>query len=170
LIGYEPHNRDYHYVDDRAAERELFIARVDTAIFEIRRRGGTVAQDPSTKVLTVNGEFTARIGIIRCQKNKKGCLRWEIRFDTKTEPDIKIVVRLNSRNDAILDYYIFPKVEIRASHLRLAEYNDMSIDRYRFETLEPFYGMALPRNADASIRLKADVQVGRRSPSLQPSG
>jgi DNA invertase Pin-like site-specific DNA recombinase len=146
LIGYTP-NRDYHYVDDLPTQNELLLAIVDTAVFEIKRRGGTVVQDTTTKVLTVNHEFTARVGIIRCQERSRGCLRWEIRFDRKTEPDIKIAVRLNGTNDAILDYYIFPRVEVRASHLRLAEHNDISIDRYRYDTLEPLYQMAIRHKA-----------------------
>ena len=123
--------------------RELLLAIVDTTIFEIKRRGGIVVQDTRTKVLTVNHEFTVRLGIIRCQEKSKDCLRWEIRFDRKTEPDIKIAVRLNGTNDAILDYYIFPKVEVRATHLRLAEDNEISIDRFRSDTLEPLYRMAI---------------------------
>ena len=108
LIGYKP-NRDYHYYDDLPAQNELLWAITDTVIFEIRRRGGTVVRDSFTKVLTVNGELTARIGIIRCQEKCQSSFRWEIRFDTKTQPDVKIAVRLNGTNDAILDYYIFPR-------------------------------------------------------------
>jgi hypothetical protein len=141
LIGYTP-NRDYHYVDDLPAQKELLLTIVDTAILEIKRRGGTVVQNPVTQSLTVNHEFTARIGIVRCQERTKGCLRWEVRFDGRSEPDVRIAVRLNSRNDEIQDYYIIPRVEIRVSHLRLAEHNDISIEKYRSDTLEPFYQMA----------------------------
>lgn len=145
LIGYKP-RRNYEYVGSLSSQRALLSAIEDTAIFEIRRRGGTVVQNAATKVLTVNQKFTARVVIIRCQERSKGTFRWEIRFDRRVEPDIKIVVRLNGANDSILDYYIFPRAEITASHLRFAEHNDISIDKYRSDTLEPLYRMAAHHN------------------------
>lgn len=41
-----------------------------------------------------------------------------------------------------MDYYLLPCGEITAPRLCLAEHNDMSLDAYRFEALDPLYGMA----------------------------
>jgi hypothetical protein len=40
-----------------------------------------------------------------------------------------------------LDYYLLPRIDMSAPHLRLAENNGISLDSYRFETLEPLFAM-----------------------------
>ena len=41
-----------------------------------------------------------------------------------------------------LDYYLLPRIDLGFSRLRLAEHNGISLDAYRFDTLEPFIQMA----------------------------
>jgi hypothetical protein len=40
------------------------------------------------------------------------------------------------------DYYLLPRLDMREALLRLAEYNGLSLDSYRFDTLDPLYRMA----------------------------
>ena len=69
-------------------------------------------------------------------------MRWNIRFDTGLSPDITIAVRMDRLNREAFDYYLLPRLDMSAPRLRLAEYNGISLDAYRFETLEPLFGMA----------------------------
>jgi len=57
-------------------------------------------------------------------------------------PDITIVVRMDHVNRAPLDYYLLPCIDVSTSKLTLAQQNGLSLDAYRFETLDPFYALA----------------------------
>ena len=63
-----------------------------------------------------------------------GSLRWQIRFDVAAA-DITVAIRMDQPQP--LDYYLLPR-QSRAS----AEDNGVSLDSYRFECLEAFYGLA----------------------------
>ena len=80
--------------------------------------------------------------LARSFETKAGALRWQIRFDTGLAPDITIAVRLDRSNKQPLDYYILPSIDMNASRIRMAEDNALSLDAYRFETLDFFYSMA----------------------------
>jgi len=71
-------------------------------------------------------------------------LRWKLRFDTSLGTDITIVVRMDSANRAPLDYYLFPRIDIASDRVRLAEENGLSLDAYRFESLDYLYEIAAP--------------------------
>jgi hypothetical protein len=141
LVGFTP-DRDYRYVEINRALRQLHPRVVAATITEIECIGGRAEQDPATDLLTINDEFTASIVIARCQETTSGSLRWHIRFDTSLRPDITVAVRMDSRNREPFDYYLLPRLDMTLPRLRLAEHNGVSLDAYRFETLEPLYGMA----------------------------
>ena len=95
-----------------------------------------------TDLLTVNGEFTASVVIARCQATPAGRLRWRIRLDTELVPDVTVAVRMDEVNEAALDYYVLPRLDMTAARLRLAEQNGLGLDAYRFDTLDFFFGLA----------------------------
>ena len=49
---------------------------------------------------------------------------------------------MDQENRERLDYYLLPRVDITLPALRLAEYNGISLDAYRFDTLDQFFAMA----------------------------
>jgi hypothetical protein len=104
--------------------------------------GGTVACDPLTQLLLINREFTASIVFARSFETPAGALRWQIRFDTGLAPDITIAVRLDRSNEQPLDYYILPSIDMNTGRIRMAEDNALSLDAYRFESLDFLYSMA----------------------------
>jgi hypothetical protein len=52
-----------------------------------------------------------------------------------------IAARLDETNEAILDYYLLPALDMTWHHLRLAEENGIYLDAYQFQTLDYFYRM-----------------------------
>jgi hypothetical protein len=108
----------------------------------IEAAGGLVRQDPQSDLLTINGEFTASLVIVRCRETKAGALRWHIRFDTGLRPDLTVAVRMDRPNKEPLDYYLLPKIDMSRPRLRLARDNGVSLDAYRFETLDPLFTLA----------------------------
>jgi DNA invertase Pin-like site-specific DNA recombinase len=141
LVGFTP-DRDYAYVEINRALRDLHPNVVADTIAGIERAGGRVNQDPNTDLLTINGEFTASLVVVRCRETGAGALRWHIRLDTGLQPDITIAVRMDSPNRTALDYYLLPWLDMTAPRLRLAEHNGVSLDAYRFNSLEPLFAMA----------------------------
>ena len=51
-------------------------------------------------------------------------------------------VRLDRSNEKPLDYYIFPSIDMNTTRIRMAEDNALSLDAYRFSSLDFFYSMA----------------------------
>jgi DNA invertase Pin-like site-specific DNA recombinase len=141
LVGYSP-RRDYRYIEINRRLRKLHPGVVDLVVEGLRRAGGDVIVHPDTGLLDVNGEFTASVIIARCGETPGGSLRWRIRLDTGLAPDITIAVRMDQGNIAPLDYYLLPRLDMTEQKLRLAEDNGLSLDGYRFETLDFLFSLA----------------------------
>jgi len=141
LVGFTP-DHDYRYIEINRALRRMHSQVVVDTIAGIERAGGRVYQDPTTDLLTINSEFTASIVVVRCRETMAGSLRWHIRFDVGLWPDVTVAIRVDQSNRAPLDYYFLPRIDMTEPHIRLAEYNGISLDAYRFETLESFFALA----------------------------
>jgi DNA invertase Pin-like site-specific DNA recombinase len=141
LIGYRP-DRDYRYIEINRHIRESFPQLLAEIVAGFESAGGTVACDPLTQLLLINQEFTASIVFARSFETPAGALRWQIRFDTGLAPDITIAVRLDRSNEQPLDYYILPSIDMNTGRIRMAEDNALSLDAYRFESLDFLYSMA----------------------------
>jgi DNA invertase Pin-like site-specific DNA recombinase len=141
LIGYAP-DRDYQYIEINRHIRETFPALLAAVVTGLENAGGFVVCDPVSHLLSINGEFTASVVLARCFETEAGSLRWQVRFDTGLVPDVTVAVRLDRSNEQPLDYYVLPSIDMSANRIRMAENNALSLDAYRFETLDFFYSMA----------------------------
>lgn len=141
LVGYTP-ARDYSYIEINRALRLIHADIVKLTIDQIRNFGGIVFRDEATDILTINGEFTASLVIVRCTTTEAGSLRWKIRLDTSLAADITIAVRMDRRNAEVLDYYLLPARDIANPKVRLAEHNGIFLDAFRFESLDMLFDMA----------------------------
>ncbi len=141
LIGYAP-ERDYRYIEVNRHIRESFPATLAEIVKGLETAGGIVVCDPVTHLLFINEEFTASLVLARSFETKAGAHRWQVRFDTGLAPDITIAVRLDHSNQQPLDYYLLPSIDMSIGRIRMAEDNALSLDAYRFETLDFLYSMA----------------------------
>ena len=57
-------------------------------------------------------------------------------------PDITVAVRMDASNRHVLDYYLFPSLDLMRGKLRLVEDNGLSIDAYRFDDLGGLFDLA----------------------------
>lgn len=71
-----------------------------------------------------------------------GNLRWQLRFDESLRPDVVIAARLQPGNDAILDYYLLPRLDVLTERLTFRPENGLVLDVYRFSNLNFFMEMA----------------------------
>lgn len=141
LVGFDP-DHDYGYVETNRKLRAMHPGVVQSVVEGIERAGGTVTRDPSTDLLAVNREFTASVVIARYFRTSCGYARWKLRLDTPLKPDITVAVRMDAANEHPKDYYLLPRLDMHEAVLRLAEYNGLSLDAYRFDDLSAFFQMA----------------------------
>jgi DNA invertase Pin-like site-specific DNA recombinase len=141
LVGYAP-DRDYRYVEANRRLRAMHPEVVASVVSGLELAGGTVDRNPLTDLLSVNGEFTASVVIARHRSTAAGSSRWRIRLDTGLAPDVTIAVRMGAGNDAPLDYFVLPRIDMTEPHLRLADGNGLSLDGYRFDDLDFFFSLA----------------------------
>jgi DNA invertase Pin-like site-specific DNA recombinase len=143
LVGYTP-RRDYRYIEINRALRRLHPEMVEEIVTGLIEAGATVHRAEGSDLLDVNGEFSLSVVIARCRETPTGALRWRLRFDTSLNPDITIAVRMDARNRRPLDFYLFPRIDVASAQIRLAEENGLSLDAYRFETLDILNELAAP--------------------------
>lgn len=141
LIGFTP-ERDYRYLEINRRLRQHHPDIVEDTVRRLEGIGATVNRDPETDLVEVNDEYTASIVLSRCNQTAAGATRWIIRLDEGLAPDITIVVRMNSMNEAAMDYYLLPRIDLGNGRIRLAEANGVRLDTYRFDNLGFFFEMA----------------------------
>ncbi|MFC4595540.1 recombinase family protein [Sphingobium tyrosinilyticum] len=141
LVGFAP-DHDYRYLETNRQLRTMYPSIIQSVLDGIRHGGGSVDLDAETDLLTINREFTASLVIVRCFQTAAGTMRWKLRLDTRLKPDITVAIRMNAANEQPTDYYLLPRLDMREAVLRLAEYNGLSLDAYRFDSLIPFYRLA----------------------------
>ncbi|WP_369751958.1 recombinase family protein [Polaromonas sp. CF318] len=141
LVGYRP-NRDYAYLEINRELRRRHPQLIDEMTEQIGQFGGSTERDPSTDLLTINGDFTASLVIARCKSMPSGTLRWRIRFDAGLQPDITVVARMDQSNLHAFDYYLLPSIDFAPDVLPTLEDNGFFLDAYRTSSLEFFYQLA----------------------------
>ncbi len=140
-IAYTP-ERDLHFLEVNRQLRQLYPKVMSEVVAALAETGGRIERNPATDLLTINNLVTASVVLARSQRTATGALRWAIRFDAGLLPDFTVAVRMNASNDAPLDYFLFPALDMSAGRLRLGEDNGVFIDAYRFDTPDFFYGIA----------------------------
>jgi DNA invertase Pin-like site-specific DNA recombinase len=139
LIGWLPF-RDYTYIEINRRLRQQHKDLCVSIVREMQSYGASVVPTKNG-LLRINDEFTVSVIVTRCYKRCLG-YQWRIRFDKALKPDITIVARLQAGNIDVLDYYIFPAIDVLQERLGLAENNQLSLDVYRFENLRFFFSLS----------------------------
>lgn len=141
LVGYNP-GKDYRYIETNRYLRTLYPDIVSDTVLQIERLGGSVEQDPVSDLLTINGEFSVSLSIVRCFETPGGQLRWKVRLDTGLRPDINVALRMAPGNTDVLDYYILPSLDQPKIQLRISETNGLALDTYRFQSLARLFELS----------------------------
>jgi len=141
LVGYRP-DRDYRFIQINQRLRELFPQVVAEVVGGVRDVGAEVVEPGPPGLVLINNELSLSVVIARCHETPAGAYRWRVHFDVGLAPDITIAVRMEAGNRRARDYYLFPKLDLIDGRLRLAEENGLSIDSYRFESLEALFDLS----------------------------
>jgi len=141
LIGHHG-NLDQERLNTNRRLRALhpeIIKRTEAAIADI---GGMVRCDAKTGLLHLNDELAISLVLARCEALPDGRHRWRIRFDpARLDPDITLAVRLDYTNEAELDYFLLPGLDLPSREIRMCNRNSAHFECFRFESLSFFYAM-----------------------------
>ena len=141
LAGYTP-NRNFEYIEINRRLRSMHPNLLGDVVQDLETVGASVEHDPTSRLLTINGLYTAAMYLSRCQSAQQRSPRWLVRLGEEPAADITIVVRMDPANDMPTDYYLIPRLDVEWSKLTLHEHNGARIDTYRFDTLGFFLEMA----------------------------
>jgi DNA invertase Pin-like site-specific DNA recombinase len=140
LIGYSP-ERDYSYVESNRILRHFHQNFCEKVVSDLQAIGAEVRQDGSFDKLIINESWTASLILARCQETQSGNLRWLLRLERSLNTDVTIAVRLAPGNQAVLDYYLLPRLDEFENRIRLAPKNGLLLDVYRYDNLDLFFSL-----------------------------
>ena len=132
-IGYRVrHDLGFHVAKRRVQAhcREF----VQTLVAALAGRGLAAEHDPARNIVRVAGELLVAVVVTRCYRTKYQTLRWIVPIHPAA--DLTLAVRLDGANEAIQDYFMFPRLD-RPGTAWLRPDNHVLLDAYRFRTLEP---------------------------------
>ena len=107
---------------------------VQTLVAALAGRGLAAEHDPARNIVRVAGELLVAVVVTRCYRTKYQTLRWIVPIHPAA--DLTLAVRLDGANEAIQDYFMFPRLD-RPGTAWLRPDNHVLLDAYRFRTLEP---------------------------------
>jgi hypothetical protein len=152
MIGYTP-KRDYQYVAINQRLRSLHSEIVADVVRTIESLcGRRIPMDPESCLLELNHNLFISVVISRCFITPSGTRRWKIRFDSGLRPDITVAVRMDTRNEAIQDYYILPALEFSDGQLKLSEDNAGFLDGFRADTLDYLLKLSVNISLDKAVK------------------
>ncbi|WP_258524890.1 recombinase family protein [Serratia quinivorans] len=146
LIGYTP-KKDYGYIQTNKMLRSKYIEIIKCIYNKIKLKNVEISDG---KILVVNNYLKLSLILSRCRKTQCGNLRWIVKFDRSLNPDISIVVRMDSTNSTPVDYYILPSLDFLEQELRIRENNSMFLELYRFSDLNLFLDMLSTYSTEAA--------------------
>lgn len=141
LVGFAP-KHDYGYLEINRHLKAKHPEILEEVLTGLSGAGASISIDPKTDLICINNEFTAALVVARCFATPVGTLRWKLRLDAPSRPDLTIGVRMQADNKKVLDYYLVPRLSIEAALVRLCEYNGLSLDAFQFPTLDRLFKMA----------------------------
>ncbi|WP_236761364.1 recombinase family protein [Acinetobacter junii] len=142
LVGFKP-ERDYHYIEVNKFLRKLHPEITEHVINEMSKlNGSNIHKDPVNDLIFISDEVSISLVITRCHRLSSGNYRWKVRFDTILNPDISVVVRLDSTNTTIKDFYLLPRLDFMSDKISIGEFNPVELESFRFENLNYLIGMA----------------------------
>ena len=84
----------------------------------------------------------AGFGLRRLLVDKDGNAKGELGRGEHKSIATDRVILMDAENAHALDYYLLPRLDMHEAVLRLCEFNGLSLDAYRFDTLDALYQMS----------------------------
>ncbi len=133
-IGYQPpDNYEYIEINEQLTRvRDAFTADIEARFAD---SGAALRNTPDPGLFTINENLTLRFKFVRCRHTKHRGDRWIIHLRPAERADITIAARMTSANDAILDYYVYPRAVPLPEQLDIGLTNGAVTDVHQFNDL-----------------------------------
>jgi hypothetical protein len=121
----------------------------DDIVFNVERRGGRVTFLSELHLLTINEGLKVSVcaactisdGTIRAR-------RWQVRRLKYTKTDLTLVIRMDTSNAKVQDYYLLPTAQLALTKDRkLRMIRRVFAEAYRHDSLDAFYRMCAGNGA-----------------------
>lgn len=138
MVGYKP-THVYHYTKIghqlRLIDRNIFCQLTSN----IESHGATVKYEEETQSLRINNDFTVSTAIIPYAANKFQGPGWKFFFEYRPKSDLILVVRMDKRNTAPIDYHLFPFPAFARPSFRFTDKNISRLKEYKLLSLAAFF-------------------------------
>jgi len=138
-IGYRPDPQCYSMVIAAKAE-SIVTSVVKKMMFNIERLGGTATYFDELHLLTINDDLKVSVCVAFSINDGPKPRRWQIRKLKYKKTDLVLVMRMDSSNAKIQDYYWFPTVHLALSNDKKRRMTARTFpEKYRHDSLNSFY-------------------------------
>jgi DNA invertase Pin-like site-specific DNA recombinase len=144
-IGYRPDD-NFEWLDTKRTLVGQHERALSTLLQDLRAIGVSVDHDTVSGLSTINQQLTVKFVLARCRHTKYRGTRWFLRTTHVWEPDVTIVARMAPSNEAVQDYFILPRGHGLPACLDIAEENGITVDVYRFRTLDVLKELLQPKH------------------------
>ncbi|MEM7361304.1 MAG: recombinase family protein [Pseudomonadota bacterium] len=117
---------------------------IQEALRYIQSHGGTASQISANTILansSVKIQFNVSAHYVGENAHGSRYDRWRIWPRFRNPPDIFVNARMAPGNEAVLDYYVFPKLQLSRPSFALSYKNDLQWDVFRYSSLTRLYGL-----------------------------
>ena len=104
--------------------------------------GVHIRRDDHSGLLHINEEMVISLVLARCQTTAAGHFYWRIVFSPKRQvADLTVAIRLNPDNDAALDYYLLPQLDLAHQEICVNDKTSQAFECFRFDDLRVLHRM-----------------------------
>jgi hypothetical protein len=137
LVGFK-HEPRYRFADATAAIEQTVCSVVDDIIIDLRGRGVNASFLHELYLLTISGGLTVAIAVARAVSDGiTRSRRWEVRRLKYKKADLTLLIRMNSDNKRIRDYFLMPTAILPLTKDRhKLRVSDRLFSQMRIESLE----------------------------------
>jgi DNA invertase Pin-like site-specific DNA recombinase len=135
-IGFQPKAR-YRFTEISASIDRTIREVADNVISAMEKRRTNVTFLPELYLLTVNRGLTVGMAVARCVANGTGARspRWEIRKLKFRRSDLTLVIRMDTANKKIMDYYLVPTPNLPQSRRNATRISDRHFGEFWYNDL-----------------------------------
>jgi DNA invertase Pin-like site-specific DNA recombinase len=132
LVGYD-FNRTLDYVEANRRFASILPDLIADVSAHFRSHGIKVRVGAHPSTLIASSDIKVCVGFARWIR--RGPVIWHVRLPPHVTADFAIVARMKEGNEAIQDFYLFPRCEMPASKFYLTKKRRKAFEAYRCETL-----------------------------------
>jgi DNA invertase Pin-like site-specific DNA recombinase len=138
-IGFQPSPR-YRWLQIEAAMTTTINDVIGQIVSTIIKNGASASFNRDSRLLNIDHGPTVCIGSARAMREGRGMVRWHVRVNRQAITDWALIIRMDSTNTAIRDYYLLPGAELAKTKVkRLRITSRVFAKLYRHDTLDEFY-------------------------------